>query len=83
MTAPLTAAVSRPDLLEALASADWALAQSPDLAKRLDAWIDSSIRMELRDPGPQAEINLIIGVQKEPLSLSFNVEVGAYMLAEL
>jgi len=81
MTAPLTAAVTRPDLFEGLASANWALAQLPDLAKRLDTWMDSSIRMELRDPGPQSEINLIIGVQKEPLPLSFNVEVGAYINA--
>ena len=81
MIVPLTAAATRTDLLEALASADWALVQLPDLAKRLDAWIDSSIRMEVRDPGPQAEINLIIGVQKEPLPLSFNVEVGAYINA--
>jgi hypothetical protein len=34
---------------------------------------------ELRDPGDHATHNLIIGVEKELLPLSFNVEVGAYI----
>lgn len=43
--------------------------------------MDRSITMELRDPGAAADMNLIIGVQEEPLPLSFNVEVGAYINA--
>ena len=35
--------------------------------------------MELRDPGSEATHNLIIGVEKELLPLSFHVEVGAYI----
>jgi hypothetical protein len=81
MNAPLTATLMHSDLLEAQASADWALSQLPGLAKRLDEWMDRSIVMELRNPGAVAEHNLIIGVQKEPLPLSFNVEVGAYINA--
>jgi hypothetical protein len=81
MNAPLTVALMHPDLLEAQASVDWALSQLPGLAKRLDDWMDRSIVMELRDPGAVAEHNLIIGVQKELLPLSFNVEVGAYINA--
>lgn len=71
----------RPDLLEAQASVHWALGSLPDLAKRLDAWLDRSVKVELRDPGGDATHNLIIGVEKELLPLSFNVEVGAYINA--
>ena len=69
----------RLDLLEARASVTWALSHLPDLAKRLDAWLEHSVTTELRDPGANATHNLIIGVEKELLPLSFNVEVGAYI----
>jgi hypothetical protein len=71
----------RPDLLEAQASVDWAWSQLPHLAKRLDAWLDRSVKTELRDPGGEATHNLIIGVEKELLPLSFHAEVGAYINA--
>jgi hypothetical protein len=69
----------RPDLLEAEASVAWVVSQLPDLAKRLDAWLERGVSTELRDPGAHATHNLIIGVEKELLPLSFNVEVGAYI----
>jgi hypothetical protein len=69
----------RTDLLEAQASVAWAVSQLPDLAKRLDAWLERGVTTELRDPGAHATHNLIIGVEKELLPLSFNVEVGAYI----
>jgi len=69
----------RADLLEAKATAEWARARLPDLAKRLDEWLDRSVTTELRDRGGDATHNLIIGVEKELLPLSFNVEVGAYI----
>jgi hypothetical protein len=71
----------RPDLLEAQANVEWVLSQLPDLATRLDAWLECSVTTELRDPGAHATHNLIIGVEKELLPLSFNVEVGAYINA--
>jgi hypothetical protein len=71
------------DLLEAQASVDWALSQLPGLAKRVDAWLDRSIAVELRYPGAGTPHNLIIGVDKEPLPLSFNVAAGAYINAIL
>jgi hypothetical protein len=71
----------RPDLLEAQASVAWALSQLPDLANRLHAWLERGVTTELRDPGAHATHNLIIGVEKELLPLSFNVEVGAYINA--
>lgn len=73
--------IMHPDLLEAQASVGWALSRLPDLAKRLDAWLDRSVTTELRDPGAHATHNLIIGVEKELLPLSFHVEVGAYINA--
>lgn len=71
----------RPDLLEAQASVDWVWSQLPDLAERLEKWLDRGVTTEIRDPGPLATHNLIIGVEKELLPLSFNVEVGAYINA--
>jgi len=71
----------RPDLLEAKASVDWPFSQLPDLAKRLDAWLDRSVRIEIRETPPPATENAIVAVEKEWLPLSFNVEVGAYINA--
>jgi hypothetical protein len=71
----------RTDLLEAQASVAWAVSQLPGLAKRLDAWLEHGVTTELRDPGADATHNLIIGVEKELMPLSFNVEVGAYVNA--
>lgn len=71
----------RADLAEAQASVSWAFAQLSPLARRLDAWLNRSVVVELRDPGPQATHNLIIGVEKELLPLFFNVEVGMYLNA--
>jgi hypothetical protein len=64
-----------------VAAATGRVARLPDLAKRLEAWLDRSVKVELRDPGGRATHNLIIGVEKELLPLSFNVEVGAYINA--
>ena len=71
----------RADLADAQASVSWAFAQLSPLARRLDAWLDRSVVVELRDPGPQTTHNLIIGVEKELLPLFFNVEVGMYLNA--
>ena len=69
----------RPDLLEPKANVDWVWSQLPGLVQRVDAWLDSHVTLELRDPGGGATHNLIIGVERELLPLSFNVEVGAYI----
>ena len=69
----------RPDLAEAQACVSWAFSHLAPLTKRLDEWLGRSVVTELRDPGEHATHNLIIGVEKEPLPLSFNVEVGAYI----
>ena len=71
--------VLRVDLLEAQANVDWVWGRLPDLAKRLDEWLDRSVTTKLHDPGGDSTHNLIIGVEKELLPLSFNVEVGAYI----
>jgi hypothetical protein len=71
----------RPDLLEAQASVDWPFSQLPDLAKRINAWLDRSVRVEIRETPPPATENAIVAVEKEWLPLSFNVEVGAYINA--
>jgi hypothetical protein len=69
----------RPDLAEAQACISWAFSHLAPLTRRLDEWLERSVDTELRDPGENATHNLIIGVEKEPLPLSFNVEVGAYV----
>jgi hypothetical protein len=71
----------RPDLLEAFASVEWAFGKLPDLAQRLEAWLNSSVIIETRNVPPPAEYNPIVAVEKELLPLSFNVEVGAYINA--
>jgi hypothetical protein len=71
----------RPDLLEAQASVDWPFSQLPDLAKRINAWLDRSVRVEIRETPSPATENAIVAVEKEWLPLSFNVEVGAYINA--
>jgi hypothetical protein len=67
------------DLAEAQACVSWVFARLPALMKRLDEWLDRGVITKLHDPGENATHNLIIGVEKEPLPLSFNVEVGAYI----
>jgi hypothetical protein len=71
----------RPDLLEAKASVDWVWSQLPGLVQHLEMWLNEHVTLELRDPGGNATHDLIIGVEKELLPLSFNVEVGAYINA--
>jgi hypothetical protein len=71
----------RADLLEAKSSVDWVWSQLPGLVQRVEAWLNEHVVVELRDPGDHATHNLIIGVEKELLPLSFNVETGAYINA--
>lgn len=69
----------QPDLAEAQACISWTFSHLVPLTKRLDEWLERSVVTELRDPGEHATHNLIIGVEKELLPLSFSVEVGAYI----
>jgi len=49
------------------------------LEKRIKSWLDLNLDIELIDLDPGRPDKFIVGVQKEPLPLSFNVEVGAYI----
>jgi hypothetical protein len=69
----------RPDLLEAQACVDWVMSQLPDFAKRLEEWLKRGVTIEIKELEPPAETNLIVAVENELLSLSFQAEAGAYI----
>ncbi len=69
----------RDDLLHAVACVDWTKAQLPALRKRIDAWLKLNLYAEVVNHDPDCPNNVIVCRQKEPLPLSFNVEVGAYL----
>ena len=71
----------RDDLLHAQASVDWAVAQFPSLAQRIDSWLKFNIEVAVEDPDPSVPNNVIVAVEKEPLPLALNVAVGAYINA--
>ena len=71
----------RADLLHAQASVDWAVSQLPSFQQRMDAWIDLNFEVTLRQFETQPPLFRIVGVERNPIPLSFNVEVGAYINA--
>jgi len=71
----------RADLLHAQASIDWAVSQFPTFSERIEAWLKENIKTGLRDPDPNVPNNVLVAFEKEPLPLSFVVEVGAYVNA--
>ena len=71
----------RDDLLHAQASVDWAIAQFPSLQHRLRSWVHLNISPEIEETDAQAPHDFVVAIEKEPLPLSFNVEIGAYINA--
>lgn len=71
----------RPDLSEAVASVEWAVANFPALGQRLNDWLRGNVEVGPKEmPLPETH-NRIIALQKAALPLAFSVEVGAYINA--
>jgi hypothetical protein len=71
----------RADLLEAQASIDWAFGEFVPFHKRLEAWLEANVVIEIRDVPPPATHNPIVALEKELLPIAFSVEAGAYINA--
>ena len=71
----------RDDLLHADASVQWATAQFLSLQARIDAWEKRNFYVSVKELPPPATNDVVLALAKEPLPLSFNVEVGAYINA--
>jgi len=69
----------RDDLLDAQAAVDWAVSQFLALTHRINSWLELNVNVVLEDPDPSVPNNVIVAVEKEPMPLVFNVEVGAYI----
>jgi hypothetical protein len=69
----------RDDLLDAQAAIDWAESHFPALEIAQNAWLKANIRVELRQTDPNSTHDVLVAIEKEPLSRAFNVEVGAYI----
>jgi hypothetical protein len=69
----------RYELLEAQAAVDWAVANFPSLEKRLRTWLKLNVSIEIKEHESSASDDLIVATEKEPLPLSFSIEVGAYL----
>lgn len=69
----------RLDLLEAQAGVDWPISQFGDLSKRFDEWLKRGVMIELKEPPPPNDQNLIIAIENGLLPLHFQAEVGAYI----
>lgn len=69
------------DLRHAQASVDWAVANFPSLQNRLNAWVQSNLKVIIEDGDSQQNYDLLIVRQEAELPLAFNVEVGAYINA--
>jgi hypothetical protein len=71
----------RDDLLHAQASVDWAVAQLPSFQSRLDAWSHANVDVIIKELPADSPNNVIVAIEKGPLPLAFQVEVGAYINA--
>jgi hypothetical protein len=69
----------RDDLLDAQACVDWTIAQFPAFAERLREWLRLNIEVGPEESPAPADYNSIVALQKAPLPLAFNVEMGAYV----
>jgi hypothetical protein len=69
----------KPDLLYAQAAIDWSVSNLPSLEGRLSAWAGDNLSITVKEMEGQATHDIIMMIEKEPLPLSFNVEVGAYI----
>ena len=71
----------RDDLVYAQASVDWAVANFPALEKRTSDWVNGNLYSDIKDAGPNSPNNVLVIVEREPLPISIQVEVGAYINA--
>jgi hypothetical protein len=71
----------RDDLLDAQASVDWAVSNFPAFQERVDSWLRINVNICIEDVPPPATHNPIVAIEKAPLALAFNVEMGAYINA--
>jgi hypothetical protein len=71
----------RDDLLPAKASVDWAVSNFPSLKRRLSAWLKDNVHVEIKELESGGPHDVIVAIEKEPLPIAFNVEVGAYINA--
>jgi hypothetical protein len=69
----------QPDLFEAKAAIAWVFSQVAPFSERLDEWLNSNIKIEIRDVPPPATHNPIVAVETELFPFAFSVEAGAYI----
>ncbi len=71
----------RADLLDALASVDWAESKLPAFEARLEAWLDGNIDITVVDNPSPATHDSVVAREKGFLQLELGVEAGAYINA--
>jgi hypothetical protein len=71
----------RADLLYAQAAIDWAVSNFPSLEERTNSWVNRNLYVTLKDAGPNSPNNVLVILEREPLPISTQVEVGAYLNA--
>lgn len=71
----------RYDLLDAVATIEWAETNFLGFEQRLNSWIDDNVYVETRDGGVGSFYDFIVLVKRTPLPLTFNAEFGAYINA--
>jgi len=71
----------RDDLLDAQACVDWTVANLDGFEQRLVAWLKANIYVAIKELPPHEADNLVVAIQRQPLTLAFNVEAGAFLNA--
>lgn len=67
----------RPDLLDAQAAVDWAIAQIPILAARIERWRKGRPYLTVTEPDSQPGKEVVKVALREPLPREVNAEAGA------
>jgi hypothetical protein len=73
----------RKDLLRAVASIDWAVSNLPSFETKIDDWLRDNVYADVIDIQGSTADQLVVAVEKELLPLSFVVEAGTYINANL
>jgi hypothetical protein len=69
----------RPDLLESEAYLGWVSSQLLPFHRRLEAWLETNVVIEIRHVPPPATHDAIVALERQPLPISLSVEAGAYV----
>jgi hypothetical protein len=70
----------KPDLLDALASVEWAESNLPAFETKLGDWVVANVEVTVKEM-PSGDNDIIAAIQKEAMPLGFNAEAGAYINA--